>query len=171
MNLFYLAGGFGVILALVGLWRVVANHRFLARTTTADGKLVNWEITEAGKVGGPSSSNGRRSYRPIVTFRAADGSERRVIGTAYRQSFHKPETPTGSRFPVRYDASNPTDARVVTFTDFWMLPLGALSIGIVCLVIAANSRRSASRRRAKRCCPCGCTVSLRGQGQQPRPVR
>lgn len=58
MNLFYLAGGFGVILALVGLWRVVANHRFLARTTTADGKLVNWEITEAGKVGGPSSSNG-----------------------------------------------------------------------------------------------------------------
>jgi hypothetical protein len=96
MNLFYLAGGIGVVLALVGLWRVVA-------------------------------------------FRAADGSERRVTGTTYSQAFHKPDTPNGSPFPVRYDTSNPADARIVTFTDFWMFPLGALGVGMVCLVIAANS--------------------------------
>jgi hypothetical protein len=62
-----------------------------------------------------------------------------VTGATYRQAFHAPDTPKGSSFPVRYDPTNPTDARLVTFTDFWMFPLGALAVGIVSLVIAANS--------------------------------
>ena len=139
MSLFYLAGGIGAILTLAGLWRFVANFRFLARTTAVEGKFVGWDVTEAGKVGGPSSSNGRRSYRPIVSFRAVDGSEHRVMGAAYRQGFHKPDEPTGSPYPVRYDASNPSDAQVVTFTDFWLFPLGSLVVGIVSLIFAANS--------------------------------
>jgi hypothetical protein len=139
MNLFYLAGGIGAILTLSGLWRLVANFRFLARTTAIEGHLVKWEITEAGKVGGPSSKDGRRSYRPIVGFKAADGSERQVTGAAYRQGFHKPDTPTGSRFAVRYDVTNPSDAQVVTFTDFWLFPLAAIGIGIFGLMTAANS--------------------------------
>ena len=139
MSLFYLAGGIGAILTLAGLWRFVANFRFLARTTAVEGKFVSWDVTEAGKVGGPSSSNGRRSYRPIVTFRAADGTEHRVMGSAYRQAFHKPDVPRGTAYPVRYDASNPSDAQLVTFLDFWLFPLAALGCGILSLVIAANS--------------------------------
>ena len=139
MKLFYLAGGIGAILTLFGLWRLVANFRFLARTKAVKGKLVSWDVTDAGKVGGPSSSDGRRSYRPIVAFRTADGSEHRVMGAAYRQGFHKPDEPTGSPYPVRYDASNPSDAQVVTFTDFWLFPLGALVVGIVSLIFAVNS--------------------------------
>jgi len=139
MKLFYLAGGIGAILTLFGLWRLVANFRFLARTTPVEGKLVSWDVTAAGKVGGPSSKDGRRSYRPIVSFRAVDGSERRVMGAAYRQGFHKPDEPKGSPYPVRYDASNPSDAQVVTFTDFWLFPLGALVVGIVSLIFAVNS--------------------------------
>ena len=139
MKLFYLAGGIGAILTLFGLWRLVANFRFLARTKAVKGKLVSWDVTDAGKVGGPSSKDGRRSYRPIVSFRAVDGSEHRVMGAAYRQGFHKPDEPTGSPYPVRYDASNPSDAQVVTFTDFWLFPLGSLVVGIVSLIFAANS--------------------------------
>jgi hypothetical protein len=139
MDLYHLAGGIGIILTLAGLWRAVGNLRFLARTTAVEGKFVRWEITEAGKVGGPSSENGRRSYRPIVAFRAADGSEHRVTGAAYRQGFHAPDTPKGSPFPVRYDASNPADAQVVTFMDFWLFPLGALAAGVMSLLIAAKS--------------------------------
>ncbi len=139
MDLFHLAGGIGVILTLAGLWRGVANLRFLARTTAAEGKFVRWETTQPGKVGGPSSSNGRRSYRPVVAFQAADGSGHQVTGATYRQAFHQPDTPKGTLFPVRYDAANPTDAQVVTFTDFWLFPLGALGVGIISLVIAANS--------------------------------
>ncbi len=139
MDLFHLAGGIGTILTLAGLWRFVGNLRFLARSTAVEGKFARWEITAAGKIGGPSSDNGRRSYRPIVAFRAADGSEHRVTGATYRQAFHAPDTPKGTSFPVRYDATNPADARVVTFVDFWMYPLGLLSVGIVSLVIAARS--------------------------------
>ena len=139
MDLFHLAGGFGVVATLMGLWRCIANLRFVARTTAVEGHLVKWDITEAGKVGGPTSKGGRRSYRPIVAFNAADGSEHRVTGAAYRQAFHKPGTPTGSRFPVRYDVTNSSDAQVVTFTDFWMFPLGTIAVGILSLVIAANS--------------------------------
>jgi hypothetical protein len=139
MNLFYMAGGIGAILTLFGLWRLVANFRFLARTTAVEGHLVKWEITEAGKVGGPSSKDGRRSYRPIVAFKAADGSERQVTGAAYRQGFHKPDEPSESPYPVRYDVTNPSDAQVVTFTDFWLFPLAATGVGIFGLVIAANS--------------------------------
>lgn len=139
MNLFYLAGGIGAILTLAGLWRLVANFRFLARTTAVEGKFVSWDITAVGKVGGPSSTGGRRSYRPIVTFRAADGSEHRVMGSTYRQAFHKPDVPRGSSWPVRYDASNPADAQVVTFADFWLFPLAALGVGIVSLALAIHS--------------------------------
>jgi Protein of unknown function (DUF3592) len=139
MKLFYLAGGIGVVLTLVGLWRLVANFRFLARSTAVEGKLVNWDVTAAGKVGGPTSKDGRNSYRPIVSFRAVDGSEHRVMGSAYRQAFHKPDVPGGSPYPVRYDASNPSDAQVVTFADFWLFPLASLGVGIVSLVFAMNA--------------------------------
>ena len=139
MDLVHLAGGIGVVLTLAGIWRSITNLRFLSRTTAVEGRFVRWEITEAGKVGGPSSTNGRRSYRPIVAFRAADGSEHLVTGSAYRQAYHSPDVPKGSPFPVRYDAASPKDAQVVTFTDFWMFPLGALVVGIVSLVIAAKS--------------------------------
>lgn len=139
MDLFYLAGGIGVILTVAGVWRVVANFRFLARTTAVEGKFLRWEITEAGKVGGPSSENGRRSYRPIVGFRAADGSERRVTGTTYTQAYHAPDVSKGTSYPVRYDKTNPADARLVTFVDFWLFPLGFVAIGIVSLVFAAKS--------------------------------
>ena len=139
MDLHHLAGGIGIILTLTGLWRFIDNLRFLARTTAVEGKFDRWEITAPGKVGGPSSENGRRSYRPIVAFRAADGSEHRVTGATYRQAFHAPHTPKGSSFPVRYVATNPANARVVTFVDFWLYPLGLLGVGIVSLVIAANS--------------------------------
>lgn len=139
MDLFHLAGGIGVILTLWGLWQCIANFRFLARTTSVEGHLVKWEITEAGKVGGPSSSNGRRSYRPIVAFKAADGSEHQVTGTVYFQAYRKPNTPTGSRFPVRYNVTNPSDAHLATFTDFWMFPLGTIAVGIMSLVMAANA--------------------------------
>ena len=139
MNLFYLAGGIGAILTLFGLWRLVANFRFLARTTAVEGRFVSWDVTAAGKVGGPSSSDGRRSYRPIVMFRTVDGSEHRVMGSAYRQAFHKPDVPRGTAYPVRYDESNPSDAQLVTFVDFWLFPLAAIGVGIVCLAIAANS--------------------------------
>lgn len=137
MQRFYAFGLFGAILALVGLWRIIFNLRFLARTTLTEGKLAKWETTEPGKVGGPDSRNGRRSYRPIVAFRAADGSEHRATGSMYRQAYHAPNS--AAAFPVRYDTSNPADARVVTFTDFWLYPLGLLGGGIMCLIIAANS--------------------------------
>ena len=143
MKLFYLAGGIGAILFLFGLWRLIANFRFLARTTAVEGKFVRWDVTAPGKVGGPSSTGGRRSYRPIVSFRAVDGSEHRVMGSTYRQAFHKPDEASGSPYPVRYDASNPSNAQLVTFADFWLFPLAALGVGIVSLVIAANSLSSA----------------------------
>ena len=139
MDLYHLAGGIGIVLTLTGLWRLVANLRFLTRTTAVEGKFDRWEITAPGKVGGPSSENGRRSYRPVIAFRAADGSMHKVTGAIYRQAFHAPDTPKGTSLPVRYDATNPADARVVTFVDFWMYPLGMLGAGIFSLVTAVNS--------------------------------
>jgi len=138
MQLFYLAGGIGVILVLTGLGRIVANLRFLSRSTATEGKFVRWEITEPGTVGGPNSTKGNRSYRPIVSFRAADGSQHQLTGSAYRLARHAPDGRSMS-LPVRYDAANPTDARLVTFTDFWLFPLGVLVVGVVSLVFAVRS--------------------------------
>lgn len=138
MQLFYLAGGIGVVLVLAGLGRIVGNLRFLSRSKAAEGKFVRWEITEPGKVGGPSGTNGRRSYRPIVSFRAADGSQHQFTGSAYRLARHAPDGRSMS-LPVRYDATNPADARLVSFTDFWLFPLGALVVGVVSLVFAVRS--------------------------------
>jgi hypothetical protein len=88
MERFYAFGGFGAILAILGIWRVVANLLFLARSTAAKGNFVKWDVEEAGKVGGPGSKDGRRSYRPIVVFKASDGSEHRAIGAMYSQAYH-----------------------------------------------------------------------------------
>jgi hypothetical protein len=139
VNLFYLAGGIGLILVLAGFGKTIANLRFLARTKAVEGRFVKWEITEPGAIGGPSGTKGRRSYRPIVAFRADDGSTHQVTGSAYRQAFHAPSVAAGTAFPVRYDASNPKDAQLVTFLDFWLFPLMALIVGIVSLVFAARA--------------------------------
>ncbi len=48
----------------------------------------------------------------------------------------------GRRVPVRYRASDPTDAHVVS-TDFWYFPLGFLLVGALGVAAATYARRSA----------------------------
>lgn len=137
MDRFYAFGGFGSILVIVGVSQVFANLRFLARSTAAKGKFVKWDIDEPGKVGSPDSKDGRRSYRPVVAFQASDGTEHRAVGAMYSQAYHAPAA--SDTYPVRYETTNPGNARIVTFTSFWMFPLGVLAGGVVCLVIAAST--------------------------------
>ncbi|MFO1414185.1 MAG: DUF3592 domain-containing protein [Burkholderiales bacterium] len=141
MNLFYLAGSIGLILTLGALGRIVSNFRFLARSARAQGTFVRWEITEPGTVGGPSGTQGKRSYRPIIAFRAADGTEHRVTGSIYILQRHAPTSPTKGDLPIRYDPANPAQARLATFTDFWLFPILFLVIGIVSLAFAARAYR------------------------------
>jgi len=143
MKRFYAFGGFGLVLVLFAIWKIVDNFRFLARSVSAQGKLVKWDITAPGTVGGPSGTGGKRSYRPVVSFRASDGSERRVTGQVFLQSRRAPG-PTGASYAVRYDASNPADARIVTFTQFWLFALLALAVGSACLAFAVQAWRDPS---------------------------
>ena len=138
MALTYAFAAFGLILTVFGVWRLYGCIQFYRRSTEADGRLVDWETARPGAIGSPSSSGGRRSYRAIVAFSAADGSEHRVKSANRRLSFSKPSLPMGSSFPVRYDAHNPKDGRIATLTDFWLLPIASVALGGVLLAIAVS---------------------------------
>jgi hypothetical protein len=45
---------------------------------------------------------------------------------------------------VRYDASNPADARIVTFTQLWPFALLALAVGGACPAFAVQAWRDPS---------------------------
>ena len=122
MPINYVFGAFGLIVLSFGLWQLNWCIRFLLRSTRVEGRLVKWEMISPGFIGTPPKSVRGGSYRPVVAFKADDGTEHRVESGVWRRSNYRPSTPVGTVYPVRYNPRNPQEARIATVTDMWMIP-------------------------------------------------
>lgn len=107
--LFNLGMLFGPILLAAGL--AIGGHRLLAGGEQAVGRVV--EVVHDGA--------GREA--PIVEFEV-DGAH-----YYFDDDFVSAEFEIGETIDVRYDPADPNDARAVTFTGTWMLPVSLVAVG------------------------------------------
>ncbi len=114
----------GAVLLVAGLVVFIRTRRFLATAATTQGTVVGFQQRR--------SSKGRVSYKPMVRFTTATGSVQEFTDSVSSSS---PAYDEGASVPVRYDASNPSKARLDTGFRLWLLPALLGGIGLAFLVV------------------------------------
>ena len=131
---------FAVVVLLVGVllisasiapfWPVVKLYISGQRTT---GTLLRWRHTFFQKFHRSGLEVRQTRFYPIVSFRAADGSEHTVEGATGHETR---DWPAGHSVLVRYDASDPSHASFEGVILPWKFQAIALVAGVA-LVLAA----------------------------------
>ena len=115
-------------------WQTLSFARDAERST---GEVVGYHETRDGE---------KTSYRPRIRFRTANGD---IITISGQLAAGTKRFAEGTRVPVVYKATKPTEARIALFTDNW---LGATLAGVIGLVGIAGGylvRRGVRRDVAK----------------------
>lgn len=120
----------------VGLHMIYTRIKFLVRTRRTYGRVTGWE-ERPGFIAGESVDS-ISYYFPEVAFEAPDGVERRVTSGAGWESTERQSI--GDRVAVRYDPSNPDDARVESIIELWSPPAAFLLIAMACLFAFVHAR-------------------------------
>lgn len=114
----------GAVLLVAGLVVFVRTRRFLATAAVTQGTVVGYQ---QGR-----SSKGRVTYRPMVRFTTETGSVEEFTDSV---SYSAPPYQEGAAVPVRYEANNPSKARLDSGFRLWLLPALLSGIGLAFLVI------------------------------------
>src|SRR5688500_14533016 len=115
-------------------WQTLSFARYAARAT---GEVVGYHEIKDG--------NDTR-YRPRVRFKTATGE---IITVAGQLSAGSKRFAEGTRVPMVYKVSKPTEARVALFTDNWLGASIAALVGLVGLAGGFLVRRAVRREIAK----------------------
>jgi hypothetical protein len=67
-------------------------------------------------------------YYPVVEFRTENGEKVQFVGGA--GSSGGPLIQTGSTVEVVYDPADPSQARIKSFTQYWLGPVGIAAMGL-----------------------------------------
>jgi hypothetical protein len=116
---------FGPVMLVAGL--VIGSSRLLA----------GGESTSAEVVAVVHGADGTQA--PVVQF---DVNDRRYVHES--DNFVSAEFAVGEAVEIRYDPDDPNDARVVTFTGTWMMPLTLLVVGGLFTVVVVSMLRRRS---------------------------
>jgi hypothetical protein len=119
----------GVIVFGFGLWLFCKQVAIFNSTQKTYGRLVSW-----GEERPPNPNSPKVYYYAHVVLQTRDGSEHHVASTTGNRG--KPKTPIGHPMPVRYDPSNPDDARLDTYFDFWGPSTIIMFFGAVPIVVS-----------------------------------
>jgi Protein of unknown function (DUF3592) len=116
---------FGIVFMAAGIYGIVYNRRLQQRGVRTTGSIVD---VERDFTGGPG---GGTTYRPVLEFRTADGSQVRAV--ASEGSSMLPSV--GKQVPVLYDPGNPSVAEINTMTGrgTWIAGLAA-AIGLALII-------------------------------------
>jgi hypothetical protein len=130
-----LALGVGCLLLGAYLsWQTLSFARDAARAT---GEVVGYHENKDGD---------EVRYRPRVRFRTATGE---IVTVAGQLSAGSRRFPEGTRVPMVYKVSKPTEARIALFTDNWLGPCIAAVVGLVGMAGGFLVRRAVRREVAK----------------------
>jgi hypothetical protein len=127
----------GAVCLLLGGYLATQTLNFTRDALQTTGTVVRYHETLEG---------GRTSYRPMFRFTTASGD---IITTTEQLPSSSKRFAIGAQVPVQYPFGLPLQARIATFTDFW---LGATLAGVVGLLsfIAGIFIRRAVRREIAR---------------------
>jgi hypothetical protein len=107
-----------------------------------DAQRVSGEVVSYQEV----RTDGELRYRPRVRFTTATGE---IVTIGGQLATGTRRLPVGSRVPVIYKVSRPTDARVALFTDNWLGPVVAIVVGLVGVAGGLLVRRAIRRELAR----------------------
>ena len=127
----------GVGCLLLGGYLSWQTLSFAQDAERATGEVVGYHETRDGD---------ETRYRPRVRFRTANGDIITVSGQLAAGSKRFAE---GTRVPVVYKVSKPTEARIASFTDNWLGASIAAVVGLVGIAGGYLVRRSVRREVAK----------------------
>ncbi len=85
-------------------------------------------------------------YRPRVRFTTPSGD---IYTVASRLASKTKRFEIGARVPLTYPPSDPSKARIATFTDNWLGSLVAGIVGVVCFAAGFLVRRAMRREAAR----------------------
>lgn len=103
---FFIGGNFFFVF---GVYFIVMNINFMNRTVATEGIVVQHRIL-------PSTDDyGTHDYISVVEFRTSEGE----LITFEDGSV---DVSIGKKVKVRYDPSNPSDARIYSVSNYWVLP-------------------------------------------------
>jgi hypothetical protein len=127
----------GVGCLLLGAWLSWRTLSFARDAARATGEVVSYrEIHDAGQL----------RYSPQVRFKTATGEIVKIDGQMATTS---QRFAIGERVPVSYKLSEPTTARVDTFTDNWLGVCVAALVGAVGMAGGLLVRRQVKRELKK----------------------
>jgi Protein of unknown function (DUF3592) len=115
--------GCGLVAVAIGLFIFFRTRAFLESAVSAEGTVKGHEERH--------SSDSGTTYVPVVEFTAADGRARRFTGSV---ASDPPAHEVGERVQVKYDPSNPEEARIGGGINLWLVPGVLIAAGIAVLV-------------------------------------
>ncbi|HRJ69605.1 MAG TPA: DUF3592 domain-containing protein [Beijerinckiaceae bacterium] len=109
----------GALLVAGGIYWTMSRIRFVARSATTRGKVVDYDFGFRKK---------DIVYYPIFEFTAADGSVHRVRSAYHwkRQSLFPNRT-----YAIRYDPTNPREAAFRSFKMDFVMPPALVAVGVL----------------------------------------
>jgi hypothetical protein len=119
--------GVGAALLIGAIFWALHTRSFVAQASLAEGTVIR--LIEV------SSSSGSPTYKPVVSFTAADGRERQF---ASRVSSNPPSYRPGEKVSVLYAVTDPGNAAINGFLALWFGPLLVGGIGAVLFSIGAG---------------------------------
>jgi hypothetical protein len=137
MTMPHLTGAVGLVVIIFGIWQLVQRVGFLRRSVKTDGRLVAWERPGLGDLGTAKGPGG--SWRAVVSYSAGDGSRHRIRGSTPFRSWNRTDVRKKEVVPVRYDPSNPKDARIATVQECWLAPVLSVVAGVFLLLLALRA--------------------------------
>ena len=115
-------GGVGVIMLALGVFFFLRTRAFLRTAVDTTGTIVN--LIES------HDSDGGTAYSAVVQFQTSDSKQ--VTWTESMAS-NPPAGQPGDEVPMKYDPTDPDDARIAKPFRLWFLPVLLGGLGVVFL--------------------------------------
>jgi len=98
---------------------------FLQRSLHAQGTVVEQREKKGTKF--------TTYYYPVVEFRTENGEKVQFVGGAGNSG--GPQIPTGSTVDVIYDPTDPSEAPIKSFVQYWLGPAGLAAMGLMIMTM------------------------------------
>lgn len=119
----YICWALGLALCLWAAFSGISRLGLLRRCQRTQGRVVDQVLRE--------STDASTYHYPVVEFTTRAGQLVRFQGAA--GSAGGAQSPTGSAVEVLYEEADPSRARINSFVQFWLLPVG---LGVMGLALA-----------------------------------
>jgi hypothetical protein len=131
-----LFGGLGLGALVAAGLSGAHRHSFQRHGLRAQGHVVDNLSSVSVETDDEGSKHKVVHYYPVVEFQPPGGESVRFRGST---GSRVPDYQIGARVPVVYNRANPTEARVDTFAEIWLLPKVLGITGFVFLVLGIGS--------------------------------